>query len=837
MSARLVRPRTPSVRNHTAPRRQPLSLAVAATLASSFGAGAHAQAPAQQQPQTDVLETIIVTATRRELSVQDIPLNIAAFDDSLLEEREINDLAELGRNVPGLYVIDQGKRSANSIVVRGLNLNPFQSAEFLGNSGGDTVATYVGEVPLYIDLTLEDIERVEVLLGPQGTLYGAGTLGGAIRYIPRKPQFEETGITVRGTTFDLSESDSLGWRGGVTFNAPINDNLAVRASLDRYDDPGFIDTPYLVKEAGVSDPEPDFTNASAVAANLYRVDDVNWEETTSARVALRWQPGDFVDATFTYHYQNMEVGGRNQNHYAAFGTGLYESATRFPEPNERRNELFSAEVVADLGFAELTSATGFGKYKDFGQRDQTDLLITLEYGYELFPSFSTFTRDFEEEKTLTQEIRLVSTGDGRWNWIAGMFMLDFEQPNGVSLEFTPHLDEYWGGSRPDDLEYISVLYQDLTERALFGEIGYQITDRWDVTLGARYYDFGFDTLSAQDFPWANTVFGDYGPDEINLDLQSTTLDDSGSLFKLNTSYRFTDDILGYFTISEGYRFGAANGIALCDPQLPADEQQVCALANEFQYFPDTTTNYELGMRSQWADGRLTLNGALYYIDWQDPQLASVTVNGAQPITKNGDGAETKGIEVSLDASVTDRFKLGFSYAHTTAELTEVAPALIRSFTPPGFGPGAGYDGLDPVYIDGQPGDRLPGSPEDQATVYFGYDFSLSSRWDLTLNYGVSAIGDVITTTGLRGGGETLGGFSLHHASAAFTGGPWEFTVYAQNLLDKYAVTGIRSRNSFVQTVEDGDGDPVRVRSYGQQMVRPREIGVRFTYEFSTEGGN
>jgi outer membrane receptor protein involved in Fe transport len=129
---------------------------------------------------------------------------------------------------------------------------------------------------------------------------------------------------------------------------------------------------------------------------------------------------------------------------------------------------------------------------------------------------------------------------------------------------------------------------------------------------------------------------------------------------------------------------------------------------------------------------------------------------------------------------------------------------------------------------------LPGSPEDQATVYLGYDFTLSPRWDLTLNYGVSAIGDVITTTGLRGGGETLGGFSLHHASAVFSGGPWELTVYAQNLLDKYAVTGVRTRRSFMQTVADENGDPVTVRSYSQQMVRPREIGVRFSYAFSTE---
>jgi len=821
MGPRSFRRHADYLRQHSMPQRRAISVAVAATLASTFAATA--------QERDALVETIVVTATRRELSVQDIPLNIAAFDDSLLDARGIDDLADLGRNVPGLYVVDQGKRSANNIVVRGLNLNPFQSAEFLGNTGGETVATYVGEVPLYVDLNLNDIERVEVLLGPQGTLYGAGTLGGAIRYIPRKPDLTDAGIEVRGGTLQVSESDSMGWRGGATFNAPLGSNVAVRASVDRYDDPGFIDAPYIVRHAGVSDPEPNLADSAAVAANLYRLDDVDWEKTDTARVALRWQPSDFVDATFTYHYQNMEVGGRTQNHYAAFGTGLYESATRFEEPNERRNELLSAEVVADLGFAELTSATGFAKYKELGQRDQTDLLITLEFSYEAFPSFSAFTREVEEEETFTQEIRLVSKGDGRWNWIGGAFFQDFEQPHSVSLEFTPEYDVYVGGSRPDDLEYISVAYEDLTEKAAFGEIGYQITDDWDVVFGARYYDFSFDTLSAQDTPLFNTIANGAAPDEINLDLQPTTLDDSGTLFKLNTSYRFNDEAMGYFTISEGYRFGAGNGIAPCPNPLPANQQLICALPDEFQYFPDKTTNYELGLRSQWADGRLTLNGALYYIDWQDPQLASATVNGSQPITKNGEGAETSGIEVALDASLTDRLNVGFSYSHSRAELTDVAPDLVRCFEPPGFGPCAAD-----AFIDGQPGDRLPGSPEDQATLYFGYDWTLSAGWDLTLNYGISAIGDVITTTGLRGGGETLGGFSLHHASAMLKGGPWEITVYAQNLLDKYAVTGIRSRSSFAQTVSDENGDPVRVRAYGQQMVRPRELGIGFTYAFSTE---
>jgi outer membrane receptor protein involved in Fe transport len=488
----------------------------------------------------------------------------------------------------------------------------------------------------------------------------------------------------------------------------------------------------------------------------------------------------------------------------------------------------SAEIVADLGFAELTSATGYSRYRDHGQRDQTDLLITLQYFYEEFPTFSAFTREDEVEKTFTQELRLVSRSESKLNWIAGLFLLDFEQPEGVSREFTPEFDAYLGGSRPDSLEYINVVLEDLTERALYGEIGYAVTDRLELSFGARYYDYSYEARTATDFPLLNTVFGGAPPDAIDLTFNDPALqDESGSLFKFNAAYRFNDDVMGYFTISEGYRIGASNGISLCT--TTGGPQNVCTQPEEFEYVPDTTQNYEIGLRSQWLDNRLTLNGALYYIDWQDPQLTSATAVGAQPITINGEGAESTGLEVSIDARPTDRLSIGLSYAHTKAELTEVAPRLIRDLTTPVFG-------TDPVqYIDGQPGDRLPGSPEDQATVYFGYDWTLSSSWDLTFNYGVSAVGDIITTAGERGGGETLGGFSLHHASAVFRGGPWQFTVYAQNLLDKYAVTGVRSRRAFIQTEVDENGDPVRVRSFAQQMVRPREIGFRFTYDLEPSG--
>ena len=826
----------PNLQSPPAPRRtpclKPLSAAVSAILAATAAPTVMAQA--QQPDQQSDIEVIMVTAMRREQSIQDIPLNIASFDGNMLNEREIGDLAELGRNVPGIYVVDQGKRTSNQIVVRGLNLDNITSAEGIGNNGGNTVSTYLGDIPLYVDLALNDMQRVEVLLGPQGTLYGAGTLGGAIRYIPQRPELGSTTMDFRAKGFGVAEG-GFGNERGLTANVPFGEKLAFRGSVDYYDDPGFIDTPYLVRDPGLSDPEPDFNDPAAVAANLYGQKNANWERTLSGRAALRYQPTDNIDANLTYYYQNMDVGGRTQNHMVAFGTGKYESATRYPEPNNRKNQLLALEITADLGFAELTSATGASQYDELGQRDQTDLLITLEYYYEFYPYFSAFTRENQTDKNFSQEVRLVSKGDSRWNWIAGLFY-NKQKSDGTSREFTPHYDEYLGGTlRPDSLEYISQLISDLKERAVFGEVGLQVTNRWQISLGGRYYDYTYKTLSGATTPLYLTAIDAIGPTDIPLDLQANSQDDSGFLGKFNTSFQFTDTVMGFVTVSEGYRIGASNGVAPCPDPLPQN-QIVCALPDEEQYFPDKTTNYEIGMHSQWLDHKLTVNTSLFYIDWKDPQLASATANGAQPIIKNGKGATTKGFEISIDSHVTSRLDLGFSFAYTDAKLSADAPNLLRQFTPDPttsppslFGPGGLYDGLDAVYIPGLKGDRLPGSPKTQGTFNFGYYFPLKGKWSLNFDYGLTSIGNILTKPGARAGGEKLPGYTVHFAAATLENGPWTIGVYGQNLTNEYAVTGVRSIRGFVQTVADENGDPVRVRSYANEVLRPREVGLKFSY--------
>lgn len=801
-------------------------------------------------------DTVYVTATRREGTVQDVPINIAAVGAAQIEEQGLTELADLIQFVPGINVVDRGGRQGNPIIVRGLNADPIGSGDG-NNDGGGTVATYLGEVPLFIDLKLNDMERVEVLLGPQGTLYGAGTLAGAIRYIPVKPQFDESNATARADLYQYSEAESLSSEFGFTINHSFSPNFAVRGSLDIIDDSGFVDQPFLVRALGVSNPDPDFSDPAEVAANLYSKDDVNSEEGVSARLAARWTPTSWLDGTLTYYYQQLEIGGRSISSMPAtynyggpetlFSAGEYDNAKRIQEPNEITNDLIALEVIADLGFAELTSATGYSTFEDDGNRDQNDLLVSLEYSYELFPAFGSMTLEQGETETFTQELRLVSTTDGPLNWIIGGFYSSSENV-GFSAEYVPNYVAYVNQpalgfgltDRPDALEYFSTSHTKLEESAIFGELGYDITDKLSVTVGARYYEYDLKSASTVDFPLFEPLT--YSPATLD-DIGNLAYDPSlaqaedGLLYKFNASYDFTSDIMGYFTYSEGYRIGASNGLGTCGPYDPNATQGACALApgqqygpnpgdvaqfDERQYGPDKTKNYEIGAKTTWLDGDLVLNGALFYVEWTDPQVSSATVNANIPITVNAAGAESTGVELQGSWDINDMFRVRGTYSHASTELTEDVPFLIRTTTPPGFGT---------AFEDGEAGDRLPGAPEDQFSFFGEYVMPMADGKDLTFNAGYSWQGDILTRTGGRGSSIDVPSVGLVNASLTYNAGPWSATLYAKNLFNEYNITGVVSTPLSNQVVSDFNGDPVTVRSHYYTLGAPQTFGVRFKYFF------
>ena len=360
--------------NSRDPKSQPVAIhmkPVAAAVAIAVGAVPTVVVAQDARAPSAMLEEIVVTATRRTEGVQDIPINIAAFSGQVLEHKRITDLATFSRQVPGLMVVDQGPRGGDIMTARGMNADSLNGSEFLDNSSGDSVGMYIGDIPVYVDLKLYDMERIEVLLGPQGTLYGSGTLAGAVRYIPRKPDTEAFAAEIHAQAYSMDESDDAGFQGDFWVNVPIvADKLAFRGVFGYLDDPGFIDYNYLVINPGVSNPQPDFSNPADVSANLFSVEDVNDQQTTTARLALLWNITDNLETVLSYTYQNQESGGRTVTHQAAFGDSVvgtpgagadeYTSAHRYVEPNERENQMVGLELNWDFGWANFTSATGYG---------------------------------------------------------------------------------------------------------------------------------------------------------------------------------------------------------------------------------------------------------------------------------------------------------------------------------------------------------------------------------------------------------------------------------------------------------------------------------------------
>jgi outer membrane receptor protein involved in Fe transport len=536
-------------------------------------------------------------------------------------------------------------------------------------------------------------------------------------------------------------------------------------------------------------------------------------------VAARWAPTDAVDLNLTYYFQNQDVGGRQASSSRLdtlpVSFGKYESALRILEPSKRDNQLVTLEGTVDLGFAELTSATSYSKYSQHSQRDQTDLAIELGFGYELFPGLVDITDERLDEKRFNQELRLVSSGDGPLSWTVGAFYNHFKRTIDY-VEHTPGLHEFFDFAVGDDRDYLSIDRNKRSEYAFYGEASYQLTEAWSFTVGGRYYKYDLKLASAATFP----PFPETGP---QFTFNPAGQKDDGFLGKLNTSYRFSPDTLAYGTISQGYRGGSSNALTPCPVPLPADTF-VCGQPNELLYTPDKTTNYELGLKTQWLERRLTLNSAVFYIDWKDVQLGSSTEVGAVGITVNGKGASSRGAEFNLDAKVTPKLTLQGSYAYTDAQLDERSPGLIRSITPPGFAA---------VYIDGQAGDRLPGSARHRGSIGASYVEPVSGRFELDFGWRTVMSGNVLTTPGARGDSLTLPSYAISYARIGLTDTRNNFTVtlYADNVFNKFVEVSERGTSLFNQVVSDVVGDPVYDRRFSSGVLPPRRVGLRFTKAF------
>jgi iron complex outermembrane recepter protein len=705
-----------NARSHFSFARKPLPVAVAYALATivapMFVSSAWAQAPApvaapapavdaekaKKDEEAKQLERIVVTATGRAQAASSVPYNVTAISEEALREGNITDIKKFIQLSPSINAPANSARFADSVTVRGLNVSPVgaNNIEYFTRS---TLAYYLDDTPLpNIAYRIKDVARVETLLGPQGTLYGAGSLGGTIRYITNQPEFNALSV-VGNTSVFSAQGGALSHDTDAVVNIPLSKNFALRASFSRLDDRGYTDrisNPYWRQGALAWTTQPD------TAKNVYKNDD--WNKVDSGRIALAWKLNDDLKLTLSHAEQaqlahgtsgtsllplgiangngtpadfDAYVNARRPTNFSpcAAGTCRYTDTfstpflagydtvlSRYPEFADRDFRLTSFNVDWNLRFAKLTSSTSTYRDSRVGQADYAGQGEEFYFGLgdagARFDSgrsaFITFDNTY---KGLSHETRLTSTGTGPLSWIAGIYHTSKERSLKFS-EYLPGLDDYNGVPRAAaggniDEGYRENLSSKYTETALFGEIGYRITPKWNVTVGARVFNYE-DKGRSQ--------IRDYSFDLVNSDKTNTVSDSGKSYYKFNTSYNFTPDALAYATVSQGFRRGGTNAFRNFGGKTIADDIQ--------NYKPDSTTNYEIGVKGFFFNRRMYVQAGVYQIDWKDVQTyLDQSVENGFPIngTTNGPSARSRGFELSTRFNLTENWRMNFATANTEAK--------------------------------------------------------------------------------------------------------------------------------------------------------------------------
>lgn len=802
-------------------------LLCATALATMAAMPVHAQeATTPQQSPSSVYDNaatneIVVTGSRRQTTLQDAPINISAISADTIKSQRLDDIRSLASFTPGVTVADTGPASAGRIILRGISSGDTSTT---GSNANNALGVYLGEVPLYLDFKLIDISRVEVLQGPQGTLYGLGTLAGAVRYIPNRPETNGISVDMHGRGYAESHSDQFGLIGDFAVNMPlVKDHIAFRTATGFYSNAGFIDYTHLLKQPGVSDPQPvratatstgSFGNGDDYAANFKRAEDVNYEKTFTTRNQLLLEYNQNLKAYLTYAHQTTKTGGVQANGAGVLGTGKYEGPWRYLEPINRKSDLFSAEIYANVfNIAQLVSTTAYTKQNNNSIDDNTDLLLDLNYGYEAFPSFSSYGDNHQTYKQFNQEVRLVSTHGGPINWVIGGFYNRLKYAS-TRFEYTPGFAEYFSIPRPDNLEYISFVNSKTVEKAAYGEATLHITKKWQVTGGLRYFKYEADVTGGSDTPL-------YGKGLTRMPYPSITINPSrvrsgstekdGFVWKANTSYKFSDGLLAYLTYSTGYRVGGVNRVVPCILPLPPG-QNLCALPDELVFGPDKTKNIEVGVRASLFDKRLQVTVDGFHVDWTGVQVPSQTVNGAIGVTINGADAISQGFDFQGALKVTPNLDLIGTYSYVDAHLTQDVPGLVVS---------------QGIRYDASAGDRLPGSAKNSGSARLIYTYPLGNGNRVQATWASVYRGDIYSRVGLRGNGEKIPGYVTHSVSLNYSTEQYDIGLFADNVFDKYAITSISNDiSSFNQVRSD-----VVERYYSRGVLTPRRVGIDFRVHY------
>ena len=775
-----------------------LSAAIAAVL---YGTPAAAAGSATDSAS---LDEIVVTANKlNSQKVLDLPISIQAISGDLLQRQGASAFMDIAGQVPGLSVQDLGPGD-KKYVIRGIN-----------STGDSTVGMYYGEAVIsgsnaddgggfQPDIRLYDLDRIEVLRGPQGTLYGASSMSGTIRFVPKAPDLNALGgyLTMEGSQ-TAHASGNYNFNGAI--NLPIIDGkLALRLVGWKVDDSGFINqvrvgqgVTGLVNVGTSTNPNYQSTNLPGVGF----LKGVNDDNVGGGRVMIRYQPTDNLTIDANYTSQTETSGGSSR--YTPPGVAAFHGGPILPtqgcdlcntdvtqSPWNDNIKVFGLTLEYKTAIGTVTGTTNqFNRSTDF-TFDSTPVLVSFNV------PVPAETLEPRTRKVNSSEIRFASDLNTPVNFVAGVFREHESQDLAVDVITTGANGLITGPfstqTSADALDFPGVGNtffgrtdsRSDTQYAGFGEATWKVSDAWTAVAGVRYFTETLNGVQTQTHP-----FGGF-PGAPNL----VPIIDPQQKFnkvtwKFNTSYKFSESLLAYGTVSTGFRSGGLNAVSEPFEPIPA------------AYSPDTLTNYEVGAKGRLLDGLFDYQADAYLIKWDNIQVQETTADGAFVYQGNAGKARVKGVEFELTAHPVQYLSVNFAGSYSDAYLTEGATAQQKALNP----------------TLGVTGDSIPNVPKFQASLGLNYTMPISGDWqgmvaaDVNYRDAVNAYFASNAQFNLK-----LAPYTLGNVRFGVINGPWSATVFARNVTDK------RAQVSAINSSQDPNA---------LLTVRPRTIGLTVTRKF------
>jgi iron complex outermembrane receptor protein len=664
------------------------SLSKASLSRGIIAAGALVAVTAGPVRADEKLEEVTVTAEKREESLQKVPVSVTALSGDTLDKLGASDLNDYFKYVPGLNYAPTatGDRGGQNIVIRGVSNTRLTGVDSAASAA--TTSFYLNEIPVtLIDPELFDINRVEVLKGPQGTLFGAASMGGTVRIIMNEPDSTAYSGRVEGDV--LGRAGGLGEKVQGMLNIPLVDGvLAARlVAYQRYED-GWIDVirPPLsdtTQKLIPSIPGYNLLNAQAAGTLLKNT---NTTQADGARLALLFTPNENFKLEPTLIYQDLKKGDPD-----TFDANLDDGFVKkrfVSEPQAQSFNLSSLEGSYDFGPAKLVSATGYFQRDYLETIDETLGTFVQFGGTGVTPSCPEGNCIAGEgalgtaihTNSFTQELRLQSTAHSdnelfnRIDWVLGVYY-SRETRDGQQLWQIPGFNENALQPVPaiDDTIFASNWHSLDTNKSAFVDIGLHLTDKFKISAGIRHYDEAEQTQRNLIGPLQGAAYA------TTNDPTFESSEAKGQTPRYTASYQITNDVLAYVSAAKGFRAGGGI-IPVTEPACTPVIQQEHLQAFTNGFGPDQLWHYEFGTKTTWDGGRLNLNGAVYDIKWSQLQQGislAQFFNSActQSLTANVGDAEIKGGELELKVLPTDNLLLQGSVAYTHAAITSVDPAV------------------------------------------------------------------------------------------------------------------------------------------------------------------